>query len=97
MIAVVTSALLMFGSGKGDTLSTVGLAGEFQRFYYPPAIILTQPAGTAMPGDIVPLIFPGYYYKGDGRERFGKGHDEGGRKDASGEIKRSKEDRRQKK
>jgi len=64
MIAVLISALFTTGMVNGDTLSTKGLAGDLQKFYAPPAILLEQTAGTMLEGFVAPVIFSTSHSKG---------------------------------
>lgn len=65
MIAVLMSAFLTTRTAKGDTLSTKGLAGDFGKFYSPPAILLYQFGETEWQGSIAPLILlsPHFMYR----------------------------------
>ncbi len=95
MIVVLISALIAGGTVTGDTLSTVGLAAQAQRFYAPPAVLLD--GGMNWQTGAAPVIFAPFYFD-YGRGQWRRGHnDVTGPHQASGGVKRSDEGLRQKK
>ncbi len=97
MIAILMSAFLSTGKVGGDTLSTRGLAKDFEKFYHPPAIFLNQSQNAMWERNLMPLIFVSPFGTGSFLYRYYGQSTSRGSETVSGGIKRNDENSRRKK